>query len=98
MSLLLTITFTTTAFRTAAAYGSLKPPPTRRLRRAFLHLSYSMTISRLPDTTTPVARSGRGHPAGADADGTPTALTVAPRCTRCDIRPRYHAHGRSSRQ
>jgi len=37
---------------TAAAYGSLKPPPTRRLRRAYLHLSYSMTLSRLLDTTS----------------------------------------------
>jgi Putative transposase len=36
---------------TEAAYGSLKPPPTRRLRRAHLHLSYSTTLSRLPDTT-----------------------------------------------
>src|SRR5438309_11876901 len=35
-----------------AAYGSLKPPPTRRLRRTYLHLSCSMTISRLLDTIT----------------------------------------------
>jgi hypothetical protein len=34
-----------------AAYGSLKPLPTERLRRAHLHLSYSRTISRLLDTT-----------------------------------------------
>ena len=33
-----------------AAYGSLKPPPTRRLRRAHLHLSYSMALARLLDT------------------------------------------------
>src|SRR5262249_4954119 len=52
MPRLLTITFTTAAFRTEAAYGSLKPPPARRLRRALLHLSYSMTFSRLLDTTT----------------------------------------------
>src|SRR5215831_7950110 len=37
---------------TEAAYGSLKPPPTRRLRRTSLHLSYSMTITRLLDTST----------------------------------------------
>ena len=40
----------------------MKPPPTRRLRRAYLHLSYSMTLSRLLDTTPQsgktVARSG----------------------------------------
>src|SRR6516162_8526363 len=39
---------------TEAAYGCLKPPPTGRLRRVNLHLSYSMTLSRLLDTT-PVA-------------------------------------------
>src|ERR1700680_670238 len=44
---------------TEAAYGSLKPPPTRRLRRTYLHLSYSMTISRLLDTITSI-RLGRG--------------------------------------
>src|SRR5262252_7307633 len=37
---------------TEAAYGSLKPPPTRRLRRTYLHLSYSMTFTRLHDTST----------------------------------------------
>src|SRR5262249_53056435 len=36
---------------TEAAYGSLKPPPTRRLRRTYLHLSYSMTFTRLHDTS-----------------------------------------------
>ena len=35
---------------TEAAHGSLKPPPTRRSRRAFLHLSHSMTLPRLLDT------------------------------------------------
>src|SRR6516225_7179317 len=39
-------------FLAEAAHGSLKPPPTRRLRRAYLHLSYSMTISRLLDTNS----------------------------------------------
>jgi hypothetical protein len=29
----------------------LEPPPTKRLRRAFLHLSHSMTFPRLRDTT-----------------------------------------------
>src|SRR6516225_5489986 len=36
---------------TEAAYGSLKPPPTRRLRRTYLHLSYSTTIARFHDTS-----------------------------------------------
>src|SRR6516165_9334765 len=68
MPRLLTLTFTTTAVRTEAAWGSLKPPPTRRLRRAYLHLSYSMTISRLLDTTAhrsghePLDSSGSCHP------------------------------------
>jgi hypothetical protein len=31
----------------------LKPPPTGRLRRAFLHLSHSTTLARLLDTTLP---------------------------------------------
>jgi hypothetical protein len=36
-----------------AAHGGLKPSPTERLRRVFLHLSYSMALSRLLDTTPP---------------------------------------------
>ena len=36
---------------TEAAPGCLKPPPTGWLRRAHLHLSYSMTLARLLDTT-----------------------------------------------
>ena len=39
-----------------AAYGGLKPPPTGWLRRTFLHLPHSMTLSRLLDTTTPFNR------------------------------------------
>src|SRR5580704_18568628 len=42
---------------TEAAYGSLKPPPTERLRRTYLHFSYSMTISRLLDTITSIRLS-----------------------------------------
>ena len=41
-----------------AAHGCLEPPPTKRLRRAYLHLSHSMTLSRLLDTM-PVADSRR---------------------------------------
>ena len=48
-----TITLTTAVFKTEAAYGGLKPPPTRRLRRTSLHLSHSMTLSRLLDATHP---------------------------------------------
>jgi hypothetical protein len=33
------------------AHGCLEPPPPKRLRRALLHLSHSMTLPRLRDTT-----------------------------------------------
>src|SRR6266850_174005 len=46
------MTFTTAAF-TEAAHGGLKPSPTGRLRRVLLHLSYSMALSHLFDTTPP---------------------------------------------
>src|SRR6202035_2729610 len=36
-----------------AAHGGLKPSPTGRLRRVLLHLSYSMALSHLLDTTPP---------------------------------------------
>ena len=42
---LLTVTFTTATFRTEAAYGCLKPAPTNRLRRAYLHLGYSIVLN-----------------------------------------------------
>ena len=95
MSRLLTLTFTTAAFRTEAAYGSLKPPPTRRLRRVLLHLSYSTTISRLPDTTTPgalapvrvmLSRSINAQSApSAPLEGTSRLHRIAAytRCLRC---------------
>src|SRR5215469_10973139 len=38
---------------TEAAHSGLKPSPTGRLRRVLLHLSYSMALSRLLDTTPP---------------------------------------------
>src|SRR6516165_6842976 len=38
---------------TEAAHGGWKPSPTGRLRRVLLHLSYSMALSRLLDTTPP---------------------------------------------
>ena len=44
-------------FLTAAACGSLKPPPTGRLRRAYLHLPYSMTLSHRPDTMAYITAS-----------------------------------------
>src|SRR6516165_12797121 len=44
------MTFTTAAFDRSSS-GGLKPPPTKRLRRVHLHLSYSMTLARLLDTT-----------------------------------------------
>src|SRR5499427_2583355 len=73
MPRLLTITFTTAVFWAEAAYGSLKPPPTRRLRRALLHLSYSTTISRLLDTTRSSNRAGR-----FPASGSRKRLTLLP--------------------
>jgi hypothetical protein len=66
LSRLLTIPFTTAALA-EAAYGSLKPPPTGRLRRTYLHLSYSMTLARRLDTTPAQIRTGAF---------THTALTV----------------------
>src|SRR5215469_7072401 len=52
---------------TEAAHGGLKPSPTGWLRRVLLHLSYSMALSRLLDTTLPrlltVAACGGLEPA-----------------------------------
>src|SRR5215467_7033638 len=63
---------------TEAAYGSLKPPPTRRLRRTFLHLSYSMTPSRLLDTTTLATRRlARPYPGRTFTGWTAPALAGA---------------------
>src|SRR6516225_5242011 len=55
-----------------AAYGGLKPPPTRRLRRAHLHLPYSMTLAPLLDT-------GRSwFSSDASPDGIPPNVPEAP--------------------
>src|SRR5215472_7523913 len=103
MPRLLTITFTTAVFWAEAAYGSLKPPPTRRLRRALLHLSYSTTISRLLDTTRSSNRTG-GFPASGSRKrhtmvrvtlpatsehhaGWLARLIVNPHVLRCFLRP-----------
>ena len=60
-----TVTFTTASLRTEAAYGCLKPAPTNRLRRVYLHLRYSIVLFEhvlgtnatcTPDTTWPVSR------------------------------------------
>src|SRR5665648_1166266 len=40
-----TVTFTTAPFLTEAAYGCLKPVPTNRLRRTYLHLGYSIVLN-----------------------------------------------------
>src|SRR5690348_15499024 len=50
---LLTVTFTTTAFFSAAAYGCLRPPPDGRSRKACFHLSHSMRLAPLLDTMKP---------------------------------------------
>src|SRR5215469_2174174 len=47
------LTYSTLRLLTEAAHGGLKPSPTGRLRRVLLHLSYSMALSRLLDTTPP---------------------------------------------
>ena len=45
------VTFTTSSLSTPAAYGSLKPAPTSRLRRTPLHLRYSTVPKHVLDTT-----------------------------------------------
>src|SRR3954451_9518769 len=45
------VTFTTSSLSTPAAYGSLKPAPTSRLRRTSLHLRYSIVPKHVLDTT-----------------------------------------------
>jgi hypothetical protein len=45
---------------TEAAYGCLEPPPAGRLRRAYLHLSYSMALACLHDTISSQTPSGGG--------------------------------------
>jgi hypothetical protein len=45
------VTFTTSSLSTPAAYGSLKPAPTSRLRRTSLHLRYSTVPKHVLDTT-----------------------------------------------
>lgn len=57
---------TTAAFPTEAAYGCLKSAPAHRLRRAFLHLRYSIVSQRMRtrswhNTTAPFARSSTGQ-------------------------------------
>src|SRR5271166_4492342 len=46
------MTFTTAAFDRSSSWR-FKPSPTGRLRRVLLHLSYSMALSHLLDTTPP---------------------------------------------
>src|SRR5262249_26284671 len=57
-----------------AAHGSLKPPPTRRLRRAILHLSYSMTLTRLLGTVTSRLSTGRSPLPSLDITTASTGL------------------------
>src|SRR3954453_20251757 len=45
------LTFPTSSLSTPAAYGSLKPAPTSRLRRTSLHLRYSIVPKHVLDTT-----------------------------------------------
>src|ERR1700720_4083114 len=61
------MTFTTAAL-TEAAHGGLKPSPTGRLRRVLLHLSYSMALSHLLDTSRvgPGSSPRAAHRSGLD--------------------------------
>src|SRR5262249_48932937 len=75
------MTYTTGQFLVVAAHGSLKPPPTRRLRRVHLHLFYSMTILGLLDTTLSSNRTGR-----FPASGSRKRLTLLPtEDSRCGV-------------
>lgn len=57
------VTFTTAVFRSEAAYGCLKPVPTNRLRRAILHLRYSIALlSRVHGTRSPNPNYRPGDP------------------------------------
>jgi hypothetical protein len=60
----------------------LKPPPTRRLRRAILHLSYSMTLARLLDTTTTSHSRIPGHLFVSLPGPTRSSSVRARRCQR----------------
>src|SRR3954463_8737018 len=78
ISRLLTVTFTTAAFRTEAAYGCLKPAPTSRLRRAFLHLRHSTVFSEhVLGTTNPRNRLWFGPSASMTGRGA-RAIATAP--------------------
>src|SRR6266852_2162765 len=63
----------------AAACGSLKPLPAERLRGTFPHLSYSMKLSRLLDTTRSSNRTGRFPASGSRKRH--TMLRVTPSAT-----------------
>src|SRR5450759_5348635 len=52
MPRLLTMTFTTADFVRSSSW-QFEASPTGRLRRVLLHLSHSMTLARLLDTTPP---------------------------------------------
>src|SRR6516165_4261432 len=68
------MTFTTAAFDRSSSWR-FEALPTGRLRRVLLHLSYSMALSRLLDTTPP------SHPA-LPSGGPPRHPGRAPRRSR----------------
>src|SRR5215469_7615745 len=82
---------------TEAAHGGLKPSPTGRLRRVLLHLSYSMALSHLLDTTPPrlllVAACGglRSAPALAKA------IEIAPGALDAFVQGPHHDTARRPR-
>jgi len=69
---------------TEAAHGCLEPSPTRRLRRVHLHLSYSMTISRLLDTTS--RRTGRELLSSSGSHQANTPVIPISQCTKRSFR------------
>ena len=83
---LLTVTFTTAVFRTEAAYGCLKPAPTSRLRRAFLHHRHNTVFHRNTFLAQQTEKSGH-RPTFSSSEGPNMGwqinCTRASRPTRC---------------
>jgi hypothetical protein len=61
---------------TVAAYGSLKPPLTKRLRRTYLHLSYSIELALFLDTTKPAIEVITGSSGSTPVDNSKPANEV----------------------
>ncbi|HZK84395.1 MAG TPA: hypothetical protein VFC58_06915, partial [Desulfosporosinus sp.] len=72
----------TAPFRTEAAYGCLKPVPTNRLRRTYLHLGYSIVLNEHVLGTSHPWLQGHlsilGHRSNSAYGRVPTALRQGP--------------------